>query len=153
MSEERSTGQRQQAAGADAKQSRKRLMTGVILALFAALALVFITVSGDLARGGLHPCDRLDQRLCADLGPAGCDIWKRHLSRTGAASSEPHHWRRNRAFALDLALHKLLRWDAAHADNPLCYDELEDTLYPTILAAVRASVAGKARALEAGAVH
>lgn len=43
-------------------------------------------------------------------------------------------------------MHKLLGWDAAHADNPLCYDELAPTLYPQVLAAVRASVNALARA-------
>ena len=50
---------------------------------------------------------------------------------------------------LDVAMHKVLGWDAAHADNPLCYDELDDTLYPAILNAVRTSVAAQTRALEA----
>ena len=117
-----------------------------ILAPLGLLGLILVAVSGDLARGGLRPCDRLDRRLCADLGPAGCEVWTRRLQRRGAASSEPHHWRRNRTFALDLALHKLLGWDAARADNPLCYDELEESLYPVILSSVRASVEAAARA-------
>lgn len=121
-----------------------------IVASLALAALLAVTVGADLARGGLRPCDRLDQRLCGDLGPEACAVWQVHLHRAGAASSQPHHWRRNRTVVLDVALHKVLGWDAPRADNPLCYDELEDSLYPTILGAVRAAVAAQARALEAG---
>ena len=96
---------------------------------------------GDLSRGGLHPCDRLDERLCQDLGPADCGFWKTRLGHGGAASTEPHHLRRNRTALLDVAQHKLLGWDMAKADNPLCYDELQDDLYPTILGVVRTVVA------------
>ena len=136
--------------GAASPPAPGRRLRIVFLAPIALAILVVLLIAGDLARGGLRPCERLDQRLCADLGAAGCDVWTRALGRRGAASSEPHHWRRNRTFVLDLALHKVLGWDAAHADNPLCYDELEDTLYPTILSSVRASVDAVTRA---AAVH
>jgi hypothetical protein len=116
------------------------------MAPIAALSLIFAMAAPDLVRGGLRPCERLDQRLCADLGTEGCAVWTQYLHRGGAASGEPHHWPRNRAFILDLAIHKLLGWDAAHADNPLCYDELDPALYPQILTAVRASVDATARA-------
>jgi len=96
---------------------------------------------GDLSRGGLHPCDRLDERLCQDLGTADCAFWKARLGHGGAASTEPHHLRRNKTAVLDVARHKLLGWDMARADNPLCYDELQDDLYPTILGVVRTLVA------------
>ncbi len=110
----------------------------VIVAVpLVAVGLVALAAAGDLKRGGLYPCDRLDARLCADLGPGACDVWMNRLHRVGAASVEPHEWRHNRTFLIDLALHKLLGWDAAHADNPLCYTELEDEVYPKILEAVR----------------
>jgi hypothetical protein len=147
MSQQAPEGQPPTGDDAPAKWRRRPGAVLAVLAPLAVLAVVLIAVSGDLARGGLRPCERLDQRLCADLGPGACDVWTRQLQRRGAASSEPHHWRRNRTFALDLALHKLLGWDAAHADNPLCYDELEDALYPAILSSVRASVEATTRSL------
>jgi hypothetical protein len=113
----------------------------MVAAPLCVVALIAVAIAGDVKRGGLRPCNRLDARLCADLGPAACDVWKDRLHRLGAASVEPHEWRHNRTFLIDLALHKLLGWDAAHADNPLCYTELEDEVYPKILEAVRGAVA------------
>src|SRR5690242_4882992 len=76
-------------------------------------------LTGTLRRGGLHPCARLDQRLCADLGAARCDVWTNRLHRSLAASSQPHQWRRNKTAVVDVIGHKLFGWDAAHEDNPL----------------------------------
>ena len=106
----------------------------------AVVAWVAYALGALLVRGGLHPCDRLDARLCRDLGAADCAIWTTRLHRVGAASSEPHRFRGNRTALVDLALHRALGWDARRADNPLCYDELTDGIYPPILAAVRQSV-------------
>ena len=108
------------------------------LALLAA-----VTLGGELVRGGVRPCDRLDQRLCRDLGPAACDVWTNRLHRAGAASTEPRHRRWNKAgrAAADVALHTLLGWDASKADNPTCYQQLEDDIYPVVLAGIRRIVA------------
>jgi hypothetical protein len=117
----------------------------------AGLAVVgwLVSVAGaTVARGGLRPCDRLDERLCHDLGSSDCDLWKTHLGGTGAASTQPYQVRGHRAGLFELALHVVLPWNMKKADNPLCYDELGDDLYPTILGAVRDIVA-KERAREA----
>src|SRR5205085_4500017 len=111
----------------------------------AIAAVAGALVGPKLARGGLRPCDRLDERLCRDLGLADCELWKAHLGRVGSASVQPHPWRANRMIFADLALHKLLGWDASKSDNPLCYDELGGVLYPKILAAVRGAVAAEQR--------
>jgi hypothetical protein len=129
---------------------RSSLLVSVVVILGVAI-WVAGTLSGDLRRGGLHPCDRLDQRLCQDLGAADCAFWTQRLGRGGAASTEPHHLRRNKTALLDVVQHKLLGWDMSKADNPLCYDELQDDLYPTILGVVRTLVAAHRAADHAAA--
>ena len=116
-----------------------------VFTFLAITVLVAVLVGPKLARGGIRPCDRLDERLCRDLGPADCEIWKTRLGRVGSASTQPHSWRANRMVFADIAIHKLLGWDATKSDNPLCYDELGDQLYPSILAAIRDAVAANRR--------
>jgi hypothetical protein len=114
-----------------------------------AVAGWLVSLAGaTLTRGGLRPCDRLDERLCRDLGPSDCDLWKTHLGRAGAASTQPYQVRGHRAGLFELALHVALRWDMKTADNPLCYDELDDDLYPRIFGAVR-EIVTKERGREA----
>jgi hypothetical protein len=120
------------------------------LSVIAGLAVVGWLVSvaaTTVARGGLRPCDRLDERLCRDLGPSDCDLWKKRLGGTGAASTQPYEVHGHRAGLFQLALHVVLPWNIKKADNPLCHDELGADLYPTILGAVREIVA-KERARE-----
>jgi hypothetical protein len=125
------------------------------LSLIASLLILAVIVGwavrdtiGDLRRGGVQPCRRLDEKLCADLGAAACEIWKTRLGRAGSASGTPHRWRQNRTLSVDVIAHKLFGWDAAHADNPLCYQELADATYPAILNAVRTMVAAEDRSTQ-----
>jgi hypothetical protein len=114
---------------------------------YALVSLLVVIIGGavllgpPLAHGGFRPCQRLDAQLCADLGPGECEIWKTRLARVGSPSTQPHSWRGNRMIFVDIAVHKLLGWDASKSDNPLCADELGPQVYPTILAAVRGAVA------------
>ena len=113
----------------------------------AVLVWVGAGLAGHVARGGLRPCERLDDRLCADLGPEDCALWKTRLGRVGSGSVQPHRLRGNRGAIWDVAVHKLLGWDMSRSDNPLCYDQLADDMYPQLLGAVRgAASAAKGRA-------
>jgi hypothetical protein len=140
-------------AGTVERTRRLRRSTLVTSAVVIAGVTIWCGVAlwADVSRGGLHPCDRLDESLCRDLGPADCAFWKARLGRRGAASTEPHHLRRNKTALLDVVQHKLLGWDMAKADNPLCYDELHNDLYPTILGTVRVQVAARRAADRAAA--
>ena len=103
---------------------------------------IAVMVGAVFAMGGLRPCERLDDRLCRDLGPDDCAIWKDQLGRVGSGSRQRHSWRGNRMVFVDLAIHKVLGWDAAHSDNPLCNRQMGEQLYPAVLSAVRDAVAG-----------
>jgi hypothetical protein len=115
------------------------------LAALAVVAWMGAEVAGALARGGAHPCARLDERLCADLGATDCALWKTRLGRAGAASTQPYHARGGRAGLFELAVGKILGWDFRHADDPLCSRELDPEVYPRILEGVRAVVAAELR--------
>ena len=117
------------------------LSLGVVAVLMVAMQPGLIV---QFWRGGVRPCRNLDRRLCEDLGPRGCDVWMNQLGRAVAGSSQPHEWRRNKTVVVDVAVHKLLGWDAARQDNPLCYDQLDDAVYPQILGAIRQAVAARA---------
>ncbi len=110
--------------------------------MFAVLALAMQPgLIAQLWRAGLRPCRNLDQRLCADLGPQDCTVWKNDLHGAFTGSSQPHTWRGNKTVAVDVAVHKLLGWDASRQDNPLCFDQLSADVYPNILSAIRTAVA------------
>jgi hypothetical protein len=114
------------------------LSVGVIVVLVLAMRPGLIA---QLWRAGLRPCRNLDERVCADLGATDCQVWKTKLHGGLTGSSQPHDWPRNKTAAVDVAIHKLLGWDAARQDNPLCFDQLDAGVYPTLLAAIRAAVA------------
>jgi hypothetical protein len=94
----------------------------------------------ELWRGGLHPCASLKKRLCADLGPTGCQVWQNDLNGAFAACGQSHDFPRNKSRVVDVAIHKLLGWDANREDNSLCYLQLDDAAYAQVLAAVRGPV-------------
>jgi hypothetical protein len=121
----------------------------LLLSLGVLVVLMLVMQPGLIVqvwRGGLRPCRNLDRRICKDLGPRACDVWVNQLGRTISGSSQSHEWRRNKTVVVDVAVHKLLGWDAAHQDNPLCYDQLDDAIYPKILGAIRQAVAARAPA-------
>jgi hypothetical protein len=123
---------------------KRALMLGGVLAVMAVAFQPGLL--GQLWRGGLRPCRNLDERLCRDLGPQSCDVWKNQLGGSMAGSSQPHEWRRNKTAVVDVAVHKLLGWNASREDNPLCYDQLDDAVYPQILAGIRAAVGARGSA-------
>jgi hypothetical protein len=128
-------------SGGDVRRARRIWLAVSSLGGAAVVLWIALALGGHLRRGGLRPCDRLDERLCADLGATDCAFWKTRLGRAGSGSSEPHELRRNRTALVDLALHKALGWSMATQDNPRCYDQLTDDLYPQTLGVVRTIVA------------
>jgi hypothetical protein len=89
--------------------------------LFAIWAAVFF--AGDYRRGGFYPCDRLDERICRDLGPERCHVWEADLHRVESGSVSPAPYR-PRSAVLDRIRGGVLGWDATRSDNPRCYRQL-----------------------------
>jgi hypothetical protein len=109
------------------------------LALLVA-AVVIAIVAGRVVGPRFHPCDRLDARLCADLGPAACEAWKGN-GKLLSGSSMRHETRGRRALA-DLGMHLLLGWDRERS-HETCSMQVDDAVYPKILEGVRTTVAAR----------
>jgi hypothetical protein len=129
-----------------AKQVRQWLKKAVSICLvLGVLALAYRPgLAVQYWRGGLRPCDNLEKRLCADLGPTSCDVWKNGLDGAYAGSGQPRRnyggrWE-NTDKAIDKAIDWLLGWDGARQDNPLCYEQLEDARYAEVLSTIRGAV-------------
>jgi hypothetical protein len=112
-------------------------------ALLLVAAVVVVIVAGRIVGPRLHPCDRLDARLCADLGPEACEVWRGPLNKTASGSSMAHEVRGRRALA-DLALHLWLGWDFQR-DHDICSAQNDDSVYPATLQGIRASVSATRR--------
>jgi len=106
-------------------------------------AVVVAIVAGRMIGPRFHPCDRLDARLCADLGPDACETWRGPLRKVASGSTMPHEARGRRALA-DLGMHLLLGWDRGRS-HETCSAQNDDAVYPATLEAVRASVAANRR--------
>ena len=124
---------------ARAKEHATNLRNGVLL----VAAIVLAIVAGRLFGPRFHPCDRLETRLCADLGAELCEVWKGPLRKVGSGSAMPHE-ARGRGGLADLGMHLLLGWDRARS-HETCSAQLDDTVYPATLEGVRASVVATRR--------
>jgi hypothetical protein len=134
---------RKHTAAEDPGTKRKGFSWKAGLLLVAAvfgfdLLLFFVT---DYRVGGFHPCDRLDDRLCHDLGPAGCSVWMYRLNRAESGSMKPaqQHYSRRQSVVLDSLRDSVLGWDPTRSDNPLCYRQLRN--YQPLLGNIAALVA------------
>src|SRR5690606_26672058 len=93
------------------------------LALLAGVGVagsVALTLGGALVRGGLRPCERLDERVCRDLGAEDCAVWKTELGRAGTGSTVPFRAGGGRHAPLRWALNAALPGDRS-SDKALCY--------------------------------
>lgn len=128
------------ADGPDTKRKGLSWKAGLILtaALYGFDVLLFFAT--DYRVGGFQPCDRLDDRICHDLGPARCSVWMYHLNRAESGSMKPERYR-PRFAAYDSLRDAVLGWDATRSNNPLCYQQLRD--YPPLLGNIAALVAQK----------
>lgn len=102
-------------------------------------------VGGALVHGGLRPCERLDERICRDLGTEDCAVWKAELGRAGAAGTLPFRAGGGRYAPLRWALNAMLPGDSG-VDKAACYRQLEDPLYSASLGAIRQMVAARKHA-------
>jgi hypothetical protein len=112
-------------------------------AVLLVAAVVIAIVAGRLVGPRFHPCDRLEARVCADLGPDMCAVWKGPLAKVGTGSAMAHESRGRRGLA-DLGMHLLLGWDRER-DHETCSAQLDDTVYPATLQGVRATVVASRR--------
>jgi hypothetical protein len=106
-------------------------------------AVVIAVVVGRVIGPRLHPCDKLEARLCADLGPEECQTWRGPLRKVASGSAVPHEARGRGALA-DRGLHLLLGWDRQRS-HETCSAQNDAAVYPATLEAVRASVAANRR--------
>jgi Protein of unknown function (DUF1266) len=126
------------------RSARAKEHAGNIRNLIALVAIVVLgIVAGRVIGPRLHPCEGLDARLCGDLGPSACEIWKGPLKRAGSGSSMQHELRGRRGLA-DVALHLLLGWDFERS-HEMCSMQADDAAYPATLQAIRTSVAAARR--------
>jgi hypothetical protein len=89
--------------------------------LFAIEAIVFF--AGDYRRGGFYPCERLDERICTDLGHERCYVWEGDLHRVESGSVTPAPYR-STSIVFDRIREGVLGWNATRSDNVLCYRQL-----------------------------
>jgi len=102
-------------------------------------AVVVAIVAGRVVGPRFHPCDRLDDRLCADLGPDSCELWKGRFNKAVSGSSMRHE-SHGRRLLVDRAMHLLLGWDSERS-HETCSAQASDAVYPGTLDAVRATIA------------
>jgi hypothetical protein len=124
---------------ARSKEHATNLRNGVLL----VAAIVIAIVAGRMFGPRFHPCDRLEARLCADLGPEQCGVWKGPLRKAGTGSAMPHEVR-GRGGLADLGMHLLLGWDRERS-HETCSAQLDDAVYAPTLEGVRASVVATRR--------
>ena len=89
--------------------------------LLTIRAIVFLAT--DYRRGGFYPCERLDQRICSDLGHERCQIWQADLHRVESGGASPAPYRPTSAVS-DRIFEGVLGWDPTRSDNPRCYRQL-----------------------------
>jgi hypothetical protein len=124
--------------------ARAKAHAGTARILVALLAAVVIPIVGARIVGPhFHPCERLDARLCADLGPEACAVWKGKLGNVGSGSAMPHEAVVGGPL-VHRATHLFLGWDNERS-HETCVKQGSDAVYPAILEGVRATVAAQLR--------
>jgi hypothetical protein len=117
---------------------RLNLRNGAIAVVIVFVVEAIVFFAGDYRRGGFQPCDRLDERICRDLGHERCHIWEADLHRVESGSVSPAPYRSTSA-VFDRIREVVLGWHPTRSDNLRCYRQLKNG-YPGLLKTINVEI-------------